>query len=255
MCRAFFWLLATRVGNLSDNATVTKLIVFDLDGTLLDTNIVDSQCYADAWREEFSIDPGSLEWSSFANVTDSGIAEELLARGGLDPSAENLLRLENRFVKLLSAAALADRTRFRPIHGAVEMFERLSSAGWASSIATGAWRTSATIKLRAAGLSVPDVPLASCDRRSSRVEIVQHAIELAIRKACDRDLQRIVVLGDAVWDVQAARQLSLPFIGIGREEKGARLLEAGAVEVLADYSDFRAFAEALDRAVMPRNAG
>ncbi len=239
---------------MRDNTVVTNLIIFDLDGTLLDTNAVDDHCYAAAWRDEFAIDCTRLEWSSFANVTDSGIAEELLARNGFEISRENMLRVENRFVALLGRAARQNHTRFRPIRGAEVIIERLASAGWRVAIATGAWRSSATIKLRAAGLHLPHLPLASCDGRPSRLEIVQHAIGLVIKKAGGQEPDHIVLVGDAPWDVQTARQMSLPFIGIGSGEKRARLLACGVADVLADY-DLEAFANALEAAVVPCVAG
>jgi phosphoglycolate phosphatase-like HAD superfamily hydrolase len=225
--------------------------VFDLDGTLLDTNAVDAHCYSAAWRDEFGIDCASLAWSSFENVTDSGIAVELLARSGFWSSRENLLRVENRFIQLLDEAVLQDRTRFQPIPGAEAIIELLARTGWSVAIATGAWHSSARIKLRAAGLSLPDVPLASCENGPSRVEIVQHAIELAMQKEDGREPHRIVLIGDATWDVQTARQMSLPFIGIGRDEKRASLVESGAAHVLADYSDFMVFEDVLETAVVP----
>jgi phosphoglycolate phosphatase-like HAD superfamily hydrolase len=237
-----------------ENAVVTNLVVFDLDGTLVDTNEVDDQCYAAAWRDEFSIACAGLDWSSFANVSDSGIAEELLGRNGFEVSSDNLRRLESRFVALLERAADEDRTRFLPIAGAGWVIERLASAGWHAVVATGAWHSSAVIKLRAAGLHLPAVPLACCDGRPSRQAIVQHAIDLGQQAAGGGPRKRIVLVGDAEWDVTTARRLSLPFVGIGDGEKRERLLQAGAAQALADYLDFDAFAAALEGATVPRMA-
>jgi len=81
----------------------------------------------------------------------------------------------------------------------------------------------------------------------------QDAIDL-VKGDGGRQLKRIVLVGDAEWDVTTARRLSLPFIGIGRGEKRERLLQSGAAHVLTDYLDFDAFAAALESATVPRPA-
>jgi phosphoglycolate phosphatase-like HAD superfamily hydrolase len=226
--------------------------VFDLDGTLLDTTGVDDHCYVTAISEEFAIDCSRVEWSSFATVTDSGIAEALLARNGLETSRENLRRIESRFVALLASAEHDNSAAFRPIAGAQHLIDQLRSAGWRAAIATGAWLSSAAIKLRAANLDLSDVPIASCDGRSSRAAIVQHAIHLATQGLGGGEPLSVVLVGDAEWDVQTAQQLSLPFVGIASGEKRARLCACGVAQILADYSDFSAFMHAIRAAVVPR---
>ena len=52
------------------------------------------------------------------------------------------------------------------------------------------------------------------------------------------DPQRTVVVGDAVWDVEAARRARLPCIGLRCGGiSGCELTDAGAVEVYSDPAD------------------
>ena len=102
------------------------------------------------------------------------------------------------------------------------------------AIVTGAWSDSARVKLEAAGLGQREV--VSCDHLAGRADIVR----------CALDSRRPAVLfGDALWDLSAAQEVGIGFIGIG--DKTQRLLDAGAREVFADYRDGEAILDAIER--------
>lgn len=213
-----------------------NLVVFDLDGTLLDTNAVDDECFVRAWRE-VGIDCSGQDWSSFEHVTDAGIANALLT--GVMNAGETLQRVKALFIELLGRAADERPRAFCAIAGAADMLQRLEGAGWAAVVATGAWEASAMLKLRAAAL--PTLPLASADDHPSREGIVRRALALA----GDRFL-RVVLVGDAPWDVEVARRLSLPFVGIGDERR-----LRGASHVLPHFVPFERVIRALETAAVP----
>ena len=230
---------------------LSNFAVLDLDGTLLDTNEVDGECCVNAWREELGIDCSGVDWASFEHVTDSGIAHELLRRSGLPASPEDVSRVERRFIELLTTAAEKNPSRFQPLPGAVETIKQLPTFGWSIVIATGAWRSSAETKLRAAGNCFLGVPIASSDDSPSREKIVGHAIELAKRVHGSHQYDRIVSVGDAPWDAQTARRLGLPFLGVGRGSTRDRLLRSGAVHIIDDFSNVASVVRALGEAVVP----
>lgn len=181
---------------------MTKLAIFDLDGTLLDTNEVDGDCFIRAVRDVTGIDCSGLRWSSFEHVTDRGITLELLRRHGLP--ASGVMRVRERFLELLAAEP---RERFQPIPGASELIDALPSRGWKAVIATGAWGASAEIKLQGRFAALP---VSSCDIGISREEIVRHAIG-------HERYDRIVSIGDGDWDLATARNLGLPFVRVTRD--------------------------------------
>ena len=117
----------------------------------------------------------------------------------------------------------------RPIRGAHEFLARVIAAGWRVGIITGAWSESAQIKLTAAGLADFGFPMACCDQITSRPEIVRSAI--------GSDVDRVVLFGDGVWDVAAAQENGIGFVGIGKGYAAQRLRERGATEVFEDYAD------------------
>ncbi len=55
------------------------LIMFDIDGTLVKTDNEDT-IFEEAVKEWLSIDSINTDWTSYSNVTDSGIAVELYKR-------------------------------------------------------------------------------------------------------------------------------------------------------------------------------
>lgn len=70
------------------------LVVFDIDGTLTNTNLVDGKCYWRVIREILGLSGEQPEWSNFRHVTDVGIAEELCVRHAtVGHSAASISRL------------------------------------------------------------------------------------------------------------------------------------------------------------------
>jgi phosphoglycolate phosphatase-like HAD superfamily hydrolase len=66
--------------------------------------------------------------------------------------------------------------------------------------------------------------------------------------------ERIVSIGDAVWDVRAARELQWPFIGVATGPAATILRHHGATTILADFSDLSGVLTALAGAKPPQLA-
>ena len=62
---------------------------------------------------------------------------------------------------------------------------------------------------------------------------------------------RIVALGDGLWDLRAAHNLGLAFIGIADGARAVALRQAGARHLIADYRDLDGLVALLDRAEVP----
>jgi phosphoglycolate phosphatase-like HAD superfamily hydrolase len=228
-----------------------RLAVFDIDGTLTDTNGVDDDCYRAAVAEALSLRPEVVDWSGAAHVTDAGIFEWICAAHGRESvTATAMAGAQATFMKGLNAALRDNPRQFAPIAGAPEAVRGLERAGWNVAFATGCWGPSARLKLRAAGIDANDAVLACADDAVARADIVRLAIARA-RTFYGRAFDRVVVLGDGPWDVSAAIELELPFIGIGQAERAERLRRSGARVVLADYTDVGSFHDALEFALPP----
>ena len=228
-----------------------RIVVFDVDGTLTDTNEVDNECYLRAVGEILGLDAAGLDWSRAPQVTDAALLHWLCAEYcGRALSAGQGEAVLDRFLAHLRSELAARPERFQPIAGAAQVFAHLSNEGWAIALATGGWQASARLKLAAAGIPHDRLVIASASDADTRTAIMRLAVERATH-AGTGPLERIVSVGDALWDVKAARDISWPFVGIARGERAIQLRAAGAVVVLPDLLDVTAFCQALDSAEVP----
>lgn len=231
-----------------------KLVVFDVDGTLTNTMKVDAECFHRAFAEVFDVRDINTNWSDYTHVTDSGITIEILEKhAARAPTGEELSRLKGRFIELLVEAFERNPDSIQPIRGAREALGSLTEdSGWAVAIATGAWRVSATLKLATARIEVDGIPAAFSDDRIARESIVERAIELA-RDEHDRSaFDRVVYVGDAIWDIKTSRNLGIGFIGVAEGDERERMREDGASHVIPHFGDYEKFYRYLELAEVPR---
>jgi phosphoglycolate phosphatase-like HAD superfamily hydrolase len=233
---------------------VNRLVIFDVDGTLTNPSAVDDECDRDAVASVLSVAPEAIDWSGTPHFTDLGILRWLWsAHRGTEPTLADVARMRSEFVHRLGERLHAAPSRFSTIAGAVEAVGFVRAQGWRVAIATGGWGPSARLKLDNARLDVDDSLLSCSDDAYSREEIVQIARRRAeVVHGCSFD--RVVSVGDGVWDVTTATALKLPFVGIAAGERAERLRAAGAATVLSDFSDLAAVVRALDTAVSPATA-
>jgi phosphoglycolate phosphatase-like HAD superfamily hydrolase len=218
-----------------------RIAIFDIDGTLTDTNLVDEECYLAAVRQELGCDVGP-DWGGIQDVTDAQILRALWARERAVPFPEVVERsVVSRFVRLLEREVVDRPQRFRAVPGARQVFGLARRLGWSPAIATGAWRESALLKLRTAAIPFDGVPLSTSSEHVARADIIARLLMSAPGPAP----KAVVYFGDALWDVRAAEVLGIRFVGVGRGPAAELLRAAGADLVIGDFRDSDALAEAL----------
>jgi phosphoglycolate phosphatase-like HAD superfamily hydrolase len=229
-----------------------KLAIFDVDGTLLNNLACEDACFTQALSEVLALPAVNDDWAAYRHVSDVGIATEAYRLAyGIDPAPELLEATITRFVELLAIAHGTEQ--IAPVAGAEHLFTALPQHGWAVAMATGAWHRAVVFKLAAASLSCDGIPLATAEDGPSRTDIVQRARMRAEVHHRAR-FERVVSIGDGVWDAHAAQALRLPFVGVGRGVRARRLRAAGASIVLADFADLADTLSALEQADEPCGA-
>jgi phosphoglycolate phosphatase len=225
--------------------TEPLLCLFDIDGTLV--HVAEELAFAEAFQEQFgptvdlSFTPGLL-------VSDTAYVHDVLSRAyGRAAAASEIAALLARFVALLDAHVASGAAPLRTVAGATPFLAALAVRA-PLAISTGCVEPSARLKLRHAGLeqTFPCGGFSTGER--SRTDIVRRAIAAAERCYATH-FDRVVLFGDGPWDPSSAREAEIEFIGINELERGrARLLDAGAAHVFADFADADAIFRLLDRA-------
>lgn len=212
-----------------------KYLIFDIDGTLINTTQVDDKCYMNAFELVFGINIRETNWSLLKNVTDWGIAEELV-QSKLDRviKVEELSLLKETFVKELEKELATDKSQFMEIPGAVDFFKSLmGNSQFQIGIATGGWEESANLKLRTIGINPYEASYSNSNHHKSREKITQNAIDLMTLASMEKPTE-IIYFGDGAWDYSTCKKLGIRFIGIDYKMNG-KLKALGAKEVYQDF--------------------
>ena len=158
-----------------------NLVLFDIDGTLTRTNRVDNDCFQETFARLFGRRVRPQDWHGLTHVTDAGILDGLLKNlRGRGPSPAETAAFKEDFFQRLEQARKNEPEAFSPLPGAGELLGLLGAdPEWRVALATGGWRTSALLKLEAAGLPFQGLPLATSDDAVSRTAILRKAMERA----------------------------------------------------------------------------
>ena len=197
------------------------LVLFDIDGTLVDSDEFDSELYVQAVREVLGMEIND-DWSAFRNVTDGGILDEIMDNAGLKVDRLRVhTEVKAVFVELVSEYLHEREGRLPEIEGAGAFLAELESVPEVSmALATGGWEETARMKLRAAGLDRYSLPLASGSDAVTRTR--NHANRREPRARRPKAPGRRTYFGDGVWDKQASEELGYDFIAIGDKVQAPR---------------------------------
>jgi phosphoglycolate phosphatase-like HAD superfamily hydrolase len=236
-----------------ENGLNMKLAIFDIDGTLTNTNSVDNECFVKALAEAHAIIEIDTDWATYPHTTDSGITLQIFQeKFGRNPEDTELDKFKCCFVNMLSEQYRCNSSSFAEIAGASIALNRLKrESDWAIAIATGCWRESALLKLRAAKIDIDGMPAAYAEDGLSREEILQAAVSQSLKQYRLSSFGKIVSIGDGLWDVRTARRLNFTFLGVGCGEKAAMLHQAGAKHVVEDFANYGHLVTFLNEADIP----
>jgi phosphoglycolate phosphatase-like HAD superfamily hydrolase len=214
---------------------MTHIVMFDVDGTLVDSAGFDGHLYAEAVRAVLGVDVDET-WASYANVTDSGVLEQILAEREFErPLDELRSRVKGRFIELTHDYLVRHPEAVHEVSGARAFVETLHTVpGIRVAVATGGWRETALLKLRGIGLNVDALAIATASDTVERSKIMQLAEQRAMNGIAP---SKKTYFGDTVWDKRASAELGYRFIAIGGKVEHETLFD--------DFTDREAVLECL----------
>lgn len=174
------------------------------------------------------------DYNNYKHHTDSYALRYNYERNFQESFSENLLKdFENSLMEQM--------LQFDPvkeINGAKSLIQFFRNNEIPFCFATGALPKPAILKLQQCDIWHDELLLATSMTHESREGFVMDAIEKAKTFYDTSIFTNIVSVGDGLWDLKTAQNLSLDFVGIGDKNK-EKLIKNGATKCYVDIEEFR----------------
>jgi phosphoglycolate phosphatase-like HAD superfamily hydrolase len=212
------------------------LIIFDVDGTLIDANELDHRCFDEAFLEVTGVPLPGERWSQVREFTAQAIVREGLHDWPDDERSAAETTIRAGFLARLTAAHATNAHAFPPVPGGPALIEELAASPTCRvAIATGCWRETSRFKLAAAGYRMEGVECASSSDCYRRVDIIR-----TVMNRLGGNIHDTVYVGDQLWDLRAANELGIRFVGVGRQREQLRSDGAETLDTLSAAALLRA---------------
>jgi phosphoglycolate phosphatase-like HAD superfamily hydrolase len=222
-----------------------KLLLFDIDGTLLLTGRAGEHALRVAFKERFGVDD-DLSSISFAGSTDGAIARQMFAAHDISPTPENIADLFDGYVHHL--ALELPRREGRVLPGIVELLDALHGReDCVLGLLTGNIEKGAELKLSHYGVWDFFEFGAFADDHVDRNKLGPVAHSRAVQKhGISFEAEDVFVLGDTPRDIDCARAAGFVAVAIATGSCGQDELAAHQPDFLfEDLSDTRGVLAAL----------
>ena len=216
-----------------------KLILFDIDGTLIDCGGQARVAFGQALERVFG-ESGPIDTYEFSGKTDTRIVVDLMTAAGR-PRAEVLVTLPQLRDEYLATLELnLARERMKVLPGIEPLLEHLAARDdIVLALLTGNWERGARIKLSRHDLNRYFAFGSFGDDVFDRNDLPPIAIERALRATQRRfHPQETLIVGDSILDVGCARANGIPCLAVatGRTSRET-LASAGPTWIVDNLSD------------------
>ena len=213
--------------------TPRRLVLFDIDSTLINTGGAGVQALKLASKKRFGIDD-DLSGVEIAGRTDSGIVRQILAKHGTQPTDEELRRFFDTYIELLARQLAITEGRVLP--GIVELLERLESRPHITlGLLTGNLARGAQLKLEHYGLwkYFPFGAFADDhhDRNELGIVASARALEHTGRQFAPSSVD---VIGDTEHDIACGKAIGARTIAVATGSRPREILAKSEPDFLFD---------------------
>jgi phosphoglycolate phosphatase len=214
---------------------VTRLAIFDCDGTLVDSQANICRAMEQCFAEHDLAPPSRPAIRGIVGLSLVPAIARLLPEAAADRH-ESLAAAYKRAFSAMRSAATLDPEPLYP--GIAELLDALQAAGWLLGVATGKTDRGLQAILDHHGLTGRFATLQTADRHPSKPDPAMVAAAMATVGAAATDT---VMIGDTSFDMAMARNAGVRALGVGwGYHSPAALFAGGADAVATDAAALRA---------------
>ena len=181
-----------------------KAVLFDVDGTLVDSN----DAHADAWVNAFREHGVSVEWIKVRRSIGMGGDKLMPAVSGISEASPQGEAIAKERGKIFKRDFLP---HIKPFRNASRLVATIKDRGYIAVAASSAAKDELTPLLKIAGAEwLMDAKTSSDDAEESKPE---PDIILAALKRAGASAREAIMIGDTPFDVEAARRAGVKVIG------------------------------------------
>jgi phosphoglycolate phosphatase-like HAD superfamily hydrolase len=224
-----------------------SLVLFDIDGTLVDCGKAAGKCFSAAFKEAFGVPCPIFAAEEVSGLTDTAILMEVVRRLDLAAVHSEERRALAFEIYARNLANELTRSPAQPLPGATRAVAAVRSMpALTTGLLTGSTEATARIKLEAAGIGFDQFVCGAYSEDGELREALPPAARGRFAKMFGREPQTTVLIGDTPRDVQAALATGCEFIGVttGAYHRDA-LERAGARVILNDLTEIDSLCRAI----------
>ncbi len=208
------------------------LYIFDIDGTLTDS-IPTYLKVITRVLQDIGLKDIDTDYDNYLHHTDLYALEYNYKRNfRTTPPLDLKFELDN-----LLGQGLEREPAVSEIPGARKTLLKLQESHIPFAYGTGGFPKATAVKMTQTHMPFIEAVLATSLYSVSRVGFVQQAIEKAKTYYKQESFSKIIAVGDGVWDLKAAQEMDLDFIGVGLKNKEA-MLDLGCKTWIEDLRNF-----------------
>ncbi len=209
-----------------------RLVVFDCDGTLVDSQHAIAHCMDHAFAEHGLECPGLEKTRTIIGLSLPEAITHLARPAVLNAS---LIQAVTNSYKSAFFTLRQSPDFFEPLFpGVLEVIENLDQRGWLSGVATGKARRGLDAVLERNNLSRRFVTLQTCDNHPSKPH--PSMLEAAMTET-GTDPRNCAMIGDTSFDIEMGRAAGMLSIGVAWGYHERETLEKAGAHAVIDHFD------------------
>lgn len=221
-----------------------RLVLFDIDGTLVDTGGAGLWALRRAAQDLFGAEGPQLD---LAGATDSGIVRGMFAHFGEEPFPERLSQFYDRYLGYLAEHLAAGTYQGRVLPGVSDLLAHMAEAGAVLGLLTGNIARGAALKVQHYGLASYFDFGAYGDDHHDRNKLGPLAIDRArVATGLEFLAPEILVIGDTPKDIACGKAIGATTVCVATGVFSASDLRTnGADHVFENFEDLNAVVQGI----------